>query len=468
MQRFIIGVFALFIFASTIQSQVLPPKDTVLSHLVLANKYFTDKWPDPGANIVTDKIRPSNIWTRGTYYEGLMALYYVNPDSNYYNYAVDWGESHSWNPAYGSLTTRSADNQCCGQTYVELYILDGQPERIANIKTCIDNMVDDNDNGDWSWIDAIQMAMPLFAKLGVVLNDTSYFRKMHNLYSYAMYQHGDNGLYNQDGHLWWRDENFDPPYQTPNGKNCYWSRGNGWVLAALARVLDVLPETTNHRQEYITTFTEMVDTLIHLQREDGFWNPSLVDPLDYGGKETSGTAFFTYGIAWGINHGILDSATYVPYVIKGWNGMVNDALHPDGFLGWVQGTASKPSDGQPLEYDKPANFEDYGLGAFLLAGSEVYHLAPLKGSNVGSKTLHAPSTQDWKLFPNPTNDEIYIEGDFSNELIVTVFDLYGRKLQQQNIIGTASKISLENYPTGIYIININNTNIQSNYKIIKN
>ncbi|MBN1185534.1 MAG: glycoside hydrolase family 88 protein [Bacteroidales bacterium] len=469
MYKSILGVLLVFmLFDSAAHSQNLPPKDTVLKQMMIANQYFMDKWPDPGEDIVTDKVRPSNLWTRATYYEGLMALYYVHPDTNYYIYAVDWGESHDWNPTYGNLNTRDADHHACGQTYVELYILDNQPERIENIKTCIDSIVDDNDNDDWWWIDAIHMAMPLFAKLGVVLNDTSYFRKMHNLYLYSMHQHGDNGLYNQDEHLWWRDANFDPPYKTPNGKNCYWSRGNGWVLAALARVLDVLPDTAEHRQEYITPFTEMVNTLIQVQRTDGFWNPSLVDSLDYGGKETSGTAFFTFGIAWGINHGILDSATYIPYVIKGWNGMVNDALHPNGFLGYVQGTGKQPSDGQPLGYEKTPNFEDYGLGAFLLAGSEVYHLAPLKDPVVGSEPFYA-SDQDWKIFPNPTTNEIHIEGEFSLQFTLTVFDLYGRKLQQHILFNnSSSKINLGDYPPGIYILSIENSTNQKKYRIIKN
>jgi rhamnogalacturonyl hydrolase YesR len=352
--------------------------------MALANKYFMDKWPDPGANIVTNKSRPSNLWTRGTYYEGLMAFYYLTRDTSFYQYAVDWGTKNSWKPTYVTLPikitdkqNRIADNHCCGQTYIELYNIDPKPERIRHIDTVIGFMVDSAKVNDWWWIDALHMAMPVFAKLGVLHNNNTYFERMHDLFSCTKSRHGKTGLYNTTEHLWWRDSSFLPPYTTPAGKNCYWSRGNGWVFAALARTLDVMPENAPYRSEYLTIFQDMAEALRKLQRTDGFWNPSLMDSTEYGGKETSGTAFFTFGMAWGINHGFLDSATFYPVVAKGWNGMINDALHTNGFLGWVQGAGSKPADSQPLGYDKAPDFEDFTLGAFLLAGSEVYKLTPV-------------------------------------------------------------------------------------------
>ena len=118
----------------------------------------------------------------------------------------------------------------------------------------------------------------------------------------------------------------------------------------------------------------MSAALIKLQREDGFWNVSLHDATHFGGKETSGTSLFTYGFAWGINNGILDKSVYKPAVVKAWNAMTKDVVHPDGMLGFVQGTGKEPKDGQPVNYDHIPDFEDYGLGCFLLAGSEVYKL----------------------------------------------------------------------------------------------
>jgi unsaturated rhamnogalacturonyl hydrolase len=300
-----------------------------------------------------------------------MAMYFLNSDPVLYNYAVEWGNAHNWGLRSGT-STRNADDQCCGQAYIELYTIDPQYERIRDITTCISNMVNSSKIDDWSWIDAIQMAMPVFAKLGVLHDDTGYFDKM---YSYTKRNHGTNGLYNTEDHLWWRDANFDPPYTEPNGEDCYWSRGNGWVFGTHARVLDVLPSDDPYRDEYIQTFRDMAEALRLVQRSDGFWNVSLHDPNNYGGKETSGTSFFVYGMAWGINNGFLSADTYLPAVVLGWNGLVNDAVHPDGFLGYVQGTGKEPASAQPVTYTRVPNFEDFGTGIFLLAGSEVYKLA---------------------------------------------------------------------------------------------
>jgi unsaturated rhamnogalacturonyl hydrolase len=351
----------------------LPSQQKILSPLRLTNQYFMNKWPDAGKPIMTNIQRPSNIWTRGVYYEGLMALYNIDKQQSYYDYAVQWGEKHKWGLRNG-VKTRNADDQTCGQTYVDLYLIDKKPERINDIKASIDLMVNSEKRDDWSWIDALQMAMPVFTRLGVVYNDTSYFRKMYDLYSFSKYKHGGNGLYNAQDHLWWRDKDFVPPYKEPNGEDCYWSRGNGWVVAALVRTLSMLPKSDPHYKEYLQDYKDMCAALIPIQRKDGFWNVSLHDPTHFGGKETSGTALFTYGFSWGVNNGILDKKTYKPLVVKSWNAMVKDAVHPDGMLGFVQGTGKEPKDGQPVGYDKIPDFDDYGLGCFLLAGSEVYKM----------------------------------------------------------------------------------------------
>jgi rhamnogalacturonyl hydrolase YesR len=364
---------ALLFFPFAVTAQKLPSKKKIVGSMRLANQYFMDKWPDAGKPIVTNRERPSNIWTRGVYYEGLMALHKTGPQKKYYDYAVQWGEKHNWNLRNG-ITTRNADDQCCGQTYIDLYLIDRKEERIKNIKASIDNMVHSDKKDDWNWIDAIQMAMPVFVRLGVVYNDTSSFRKMYDLYAFAKYNHGGKGLYNPEDRLWWRDKDFVPPYKEPNGEDCYWSRGNGWVIAALARTLEWLPKNDPHYNEYLQDFKSMAAALPALQRPDGFWNVSLHDANNFGGKETSGTALFTYAFAWGINNGVLDKKTYLPVITKAWNAMTKEALHKDGMLGFVQGTGKEPKDGQPVGYDKVPDFEDYGLGCFLLAGSEVYKL----------------------------------------------------------------------------------------------
>jgi rhamnogalacturonyl hydrolase YesR len=197
---------------------------------------------------------------------------------------------------------------------------------------------------------------------------------MYAMYSFSKRNHGEKGLYDTDEHLWWRDKDFDPPYKEPNGENCYWSRGNGWVVAALVRTLDELPESDPHYQEYLQDYLDMCKALLPLQRKDGYWNVSLKDPGNYGGKEVSGTALFTYGFAWGIRKGLLDRKIYLPAVVKAWKSMEREAVHENGKLGFVQGTGKEPKDGQPVGYDSTPDFEDYGLGCFLLAGSEIIKL----------------------------------------------------------------------------------------------
>jgi rhamnogalacturonyl hydrolase YesR len=370
--------------------------------------------PDPGADIVTDKTRPSNLWTRATYYEGLMGLHGVETDaakkSSYITYAVNWGASHSWALTYmqPGTTTTNADNQACGQTYIDLYNLDPRPAYIRDIKASIDGMVASPPTGTsaWWWIDAIQMSMPSFAKLGVLFGDTRYFDAMWTMYNNTRSVQG-GGLWNAAEGLWYRDLHYTPSggtktpmtlaihnaipnnttdryYVAPNGKSLYWSRGNGWVFAALVRVLDILPASDSHRATYVADFLAMAKSIIAVQRSDGFWNESLLDPnhcatiglAGQDGPETSGTTFFTYGLAWGIRKGLLDAATCGPALQKAWNGLSTIALQSSGLLGYTQSTGDRPcTDSAALGATKLANFDDYGVGGFLLAGSQVYLLA---------------------------------------------------------------------------------------------
>ena len=374
MRKLLILLVSLFILSGT-RAQKLPAKKKVLATMQLTNKYFMEKWPDAGKPIFTNIERPSNIWTRAVYYEGLMALYKIDKQQAYYDYALQWGEKHQWG-LRGGVKTRNADNHCCGQTYIDMYLLDNRkhPERVKDIKISIDSMMLTSKIDDWNWIDALQMAMPVFVKLGNLYNEPKYFDRMYEMYTFTKNKHGDNGLYNQQEHLWWRDKDFDPPYKEPNGDDCYWARGNGWVVAALARTLEELPKNDPHYQEYLRDFKDMCAAILPLQRSDGYWNVSLNDPNNFGGKEVSGTSLFIYGFAWGINKGILDKKTYLPAITKAWNAMSKEAVHPDGKLGYVQGTGKEPKDGQPVNYDNTPDFEDYGLGCFLLAGSEIYKM----------------------------------------------------------------------------------------------
>jgi unsaturated rhamnogalacturonyl hydrolase len=377
MNRILKTFFCLFFAANLFNlavSQSVPSSRT-RGVMVLANRYFMDKWPDVSKTIITDKERPSNIWTRAVYYEGLMALYSIYPDSSFMNYVLQWSEFHKWNMRDG-VETRNADNQCCAQTYIDLYMLNRfKEERITEIRTCIDAMIKSDKIDDWSWIDALQMAMPVFSRLGHVYGNEKYFDRMHEMYMNTKLKQGATGLYSSTDHLWWRDKDFIPPYKEPNGEGCFWSRGNGWVTAALVRTLQFLPQKSKYRKEYVTTLEEMFQALVPLQRADGFWNVSLKDSTHFGGKELTGTALFTYSMAWSINNGLIGKKEYLPVVMKAWNAIITESLHTNGSLGYVQGTGKEPKDGQPVGYDNMPNFEDFGLGCFLLAGTEVYKLS---------------------------------------------------------------------------------------------
>lgn len=399
----------LFIFSpcvicawQTRDSLVLTQSET-LRYATLVNDYFMRTYPDVGAkSYVGNKERTSKIWTRGVYYEGLMSLYRQHQDERWLKYTEDWGNHHGWK-ASEKKQERHADFQCCGQAYLDMYMLNpAQTVRKTHIKKLIDDMLATNVVDDWYWVDAVQMAMPIFAQLGTIEKDERYFRRMYEMYMFTRNQHGGSKksgglpLFNTEDGLWYRDYNYDPPYMDLKeaDKPCYWSRGNGWVYMALARVLYYSPDTVVHRQQYMDDFVLMSDALLACQREDGFWGVSLVAPLNTGdtrspGPETSGTALFVAGMAYGIHAGILDRERYLPCVIRGWNAMCKVAVHDDGFLGYVQGAGAKPEDGQPVLFDRAADFEDFGIGCYLLAAAEVYQLGDvdLRGPITGMDIL---------------------------------------------------------------------------------
>ena len=365
---------AFLLLAGNSWAQPLKQKE-VLETLTKVNGYFMKKYADYRLPSFYKKMRPSNIWTRTVYYEGLLSLYSIYPLDEYYDYAYGWADFHEWGFHRGT-TTRHADNYSPGQIYLDLYRLcPNDAEKIRKTRANINMLVNTPQVNEWWWIDAIQMGAPIFAKLGRLTGEQKYFDKMWAMYAYTRNEHGGNGMFNPKDGLWWRDQDFDPPYKEPNGEDCYWSRGNGWVYVALTRIMDEIPADEKHRADYLADFLIMSEALKKCQREDGFWNVSLHDPDHFGGKELTGTSLFVCGMAWGINQGLLDRAEYLPIVEKAWNAMVKDAVHKNGFLGYVQGTGKEPKDGQPVTHDSVPDFEDFGTGCFLLAGSEVYKLA---------------------------------------------------------------------------------------------
>ncbi len=251
------------------------------------------------------------------------------------------------------------------KVYVRLYQLSGTASDLTNITADVKGIVKSSSSKDWTWVDALNMAMPVFAELGQINNSSTYSAKMFSEYNYTKTSLGGPGLYNTTEHLWSRDATF-------LNTNIYWSRGNAWAFVALAKVLETLPTNDPHYSDYLGTFQAMAAKLITLQQSDGFWYANLLNPSQYPTPETSGTSGFTYGLAWGINAGALSSATYLPAVTKAWNGMVTTAVHSNGFLGYVQGQGTQPSSSQPTTYNSTA---DFGVGLFLEAGNQVAKLA---------------------------------------------------------------------------------------------
>ena len=353
--------------------------DEVLSVTRRVNDYFMQKYEDPTVPTNWKRIRPSSLWTRAVYYEGLMALQRIDPQQRYVDYAVKWADFHQWTPRNG-VNTCDADDQCCGQTYVELLPYTDRPatELLKNVRENLDHqMVTPNPKngslyGWWTWIDAIQMAMPLYMQVAQLTGEKKYCDHAMKMYRWSRNELA-GGLFNVKEGLWWRDADYVPPYKEADGQNCYWSRGNGWVYAALVRCMDLLPQKSKEYKELKKDFLLMSAALLKCQREDGFWNPSLTS-TNYAMKETSGTALFLYGMAWGIQKGYLKAEVYRPACDRAWAAMEKDAIHTDGFLGWMQGTGKDPSAGQPLSYTRIPDFEDYGTGCVLLGATEYYKL----------------------------------------------------------------------------------------------
>lgn len=419
-----------------------PQQKEVLRVMELANDYFIKKYPDAGKPTFVKKERPSNLWTRGVYFEGLAALTEVERQLGgekyraYYQYIYDWGKAHSWTPRNG-VETRDADDYCCCQTYLDMYWMEnplvevslmefetgkmvpGHPVKeekfIAPTVQCLDNIIaahgvpwvaggqvkSEGSDGDWTWIDAIQMGLPVFSKLARIYHFAgNRAASQYTVQGWVMYETARNvtggGLLNLEDGLWWRDKDFVPPYTEPNGEDCYWSRGNGWVYAALVRAMDAMlvgkkAKAPNymeplgerkwknigedaHYEYYLQDYRMMTDALVKCQRKDHFWNVSLHDETNYGGVELSGTALFIYGMTWGVRHGYLPKKKFLPIIYQTWEAMVKTCLHEDGFLGYVQGTGKEPKDSQPVTWDKEPDFDDYGLGCFLLCGTEIVRL----------------------------------------------------------------------------------------------
>jgi rhamnogalacturonyl hydrolase YesR len=303
-------------------------------------------------------------WTEATLYLGVLAAYYTTNDSQYLTDATTWATKNK----YTLLTTTAADyadNWTAGQVFTELYLLNpaANATDITNSQTTVNAVVGNPPTLLWYWCDALFMAPGLVVRLGAAAGATggaTYYSFLDD-----EWQQTYTALYDPAHNLFWRDSSF------VNSK-VYWSRGNGWVMAGTARVLEYLPKTDANYSMYTTLLTNMASAVAPLQGTDGLWRPDLLNsgtitPDPNTNPETSGTGLMTFAMAWGINNGILDSATYRPVVENGWAGLVAN-VNAAGMLEYVQAAGSAPA------LAKQTDTFDYGVGAFLLAGSEVAKL----------------------------------------------------------------------------------------------
>lgn len=369
MKRLIICTALLIAQLCNIYAQTAK-QENIINVARRTNDYFMKKFADPNADYPANgKIYKTNLWTRAVYYEGLMAFYEIDPQQRYMNYVDQWGNFHKWLPRNGA-TNDNADNQCCQQVYIERYLMTKNKACIANIKNNLDTQMSTGRYDFWTWIDAIQMAMPLYAQYAKLTGERKYLDYAVNSYKWTRDTLA-GGLFNVKEGLWWRDKDFVPPYKEKDGNNCYWSRGNGWVYAALVRVMQTLPKKDKYYAYLKKDFITMSKALLKCQRKDGFWNVSLHSPVTYGGPEMTGTSLFLYGMAWGVNNGLLPKKEYAASMDKAWKA-IESCVHTSGFIGYNQGTGKEPAAGQPVTFTSVPDFEDYGTGCFLLGATEYY------------------------------------------------------------------------------------------------
>ena len=318
---------------------------------------------------VVDRSRQldGRIWTWGALYSGFVAASESLGDPKYVNIMRDMGKTNQWELSPGES---DANQLSLAQTYLEIYLLDKQPDELAPTKANLDAILarprvelGTNRRIGWWWCDALFMGPPAWARMYAATGDPKYIGYLDDEWAKT-----STLLYDQQAHLYARDATFVEKKEK-NGQKTFWSRGEGWVMAGLARTLEYLPKDDPARATYVRQLQEMAAAVAKIQQPDGLWTAGLLDPAAYNNQpEISGSALMTFGMAWGINNGILDRKTYTPVVTRAWAGMLKH-IYADGRLGDIQQTGAAPS-----TY-KPSASYNYGVGGFLLAGSEIYKMS---------------------------------------------------------------------------------------------
>lgn len=322
-------------------------------------------------------VHENSFWHRAAYHTGNMEAYFLTGKQEYLDFSKAWAEHNEWKGArsknkeewrysYGENDkyVLFGDFQTCFQVYADLYTLEPADYKIARAREVMEYQMSTPNNDYWWWADGLYMVMPVMVKLHNITGNPSYLEKM---YEYLLY--ADSIMYDYETNLYYRDAKYVyPKHKSANGQKDFWARGDGWVFAALAKVIKELPDTDQHRDFYIARFREMAKAIAASQQPEGYWTRSMLDPEHAPGPETSGTAFFTYGFLWGINNGLLSEEVYAPVAQKAWNYLTTIALQEDGKVGYVQPIGEKAISGQIVDANSQA---DFGVGSFLLAACEM-------------------------------------------------------------------------------------------------
>ena len=360
--------------SSSKQATKTVSKETVLKIIDQVNTYWQTANP----------VHGRSFWDNAAYHTGNMEAYALTKNEAYKKYSEAWAIRNEWKGAksnnkaewkfsYGEKDdyVLFGDWQICFQTYIDLYNLQPNEQKIARAKEVMSYQVNTTENKYWWWADGLYMVMPVMTKMYKLTSDKIYLDKLHEYYTYA-----NSIMYDAEEKIYYRDAKYVyPKHKTTSGKKDFWARGNGWVFAGLAKVLQDLPKDDAHYKEYVEKFKGMAAALKNYQQAEGHWTRSLMDTAQSPGYETSGTAFFTYAYLWGINNGYLEKATYQTTALKGWNYLQTIALQPDGKIGYVQPIGERAIPGQVVDKNSTANF---GVGAFLLAACEMVRFSETK------------------------------------------------------------------------------------------
>ncbi|MBW8748508.1 MAG: glycoside hydrolase family 88 protein [Acidobacteria bacterium] len=312
------------------------------------------------------------IWTWSVLYSGFMAASDSLGDPKYRNVMAEMSEKFEYQPRNPDKLP-NADDISIAQTYAELYLAGGKKDAkiitptIHTLDTVmpLETLRPGDPRIPWWWCDALFMAPAVYTRMYAATGDHKYIDYMN-----AQWQRTYDLLWDKDEHLYARDASYIPK-RGPNGKKIFWSRGEGWVMAGLARTLQFLPKDDPRRPFYVQQLKDMAERVAQLQDKDGQWHASLLDAEHFPAAETSGASLFVYGMAYGVNEGILDKTKYMPVIKKAWAGLLTN-LYADGRLGNIQQTGAEPA------YYRPSASYTYGVGGFLMAGSELKRMAKKK------------------------------------------------------------------------------------------